>query len=127
MFQNKDCNTKDMGYIYCITNKINQKKYIGKTTFSVEKRWNEHLTDCKRKHLEKRALYEAMNKYGVDNFTCEELCECSNDILDIKEQEYIEMFQTYHYGYNLTIGGDGKILYNYKDIVEYYLNDVFKE
>ena len=123
MFRNKAYITIDMGFIYCITNKINQKKYIGKTTFSVEKRWNEHLNDYKRKHLEKRALYEAMNKYGANNFICEELCECSNDILDIKEQEYIELFQTYHYGYNLTIGGDGKILYNYKDIIEYYLNN----
>ena len=112
-----------MGYIYCITNKINNKKYVGKTTFSVEKRWNEHLKDHKRKHLEKRALYEAMNKYGVENFTCECLCECSNDILDVKEQEYIKLLQTYKNGYNLTIGGDGKILYNYDDIVKYYINN----
>lgn len=66
-----------MGYIYCITNNINGKKYIGKTTFNVEKRWNEHLKDYKRKRSEKRALYEAMNKYGVENFTCEKICECS--------------------------------------------------
>lgn len=112
-----------MGYIYCITNNINGKKYVGKTTFNVEKRWSEHLKDYKRKRSEKRALYEAMNKYGVENFTCEKICECSNDILDVKEQEYIELLQTYKHGYNLTFGGDGKILYNYNNIVEYYVNN----
>jgi len=30
------------GFIYKITNNLNQKNYIGKTTYSVEKRWKEH-------------------------------------------------------------------------------------
>ncbi len=54
-----------MAYIYIIENDINDKKYIGKTTFSIEKRWAEHCRDCKREHLEKRPLYRAMNKYGI--------------------------------------------------------------
>ena len=32
-----------MGYIYKITNNINQKIYIGLTTLSVEERWKSHL------------------------------------------------------------------------------------
>lgn len=113
-----------MGYIYCITNMVNNKKYIGKTLNTVEHRWREHLKEHKRFRNEKRALYDAMKKYGIENFKCETLLECPDDILEYKEKEYIELFQTYHLGYNLTLGGDGKQLYNYDAIVSYYTNNI---
>lgn len=37
-----------MGYIYCITNVINSKKYIGKTTSTIEERFKEHCLDSKK-------------------------------------------------------------------------------
>lgn len=37
------------GYIYKITNKVNGKAYVGKTTDTVQVRWKEHLKDFKRK------------------------------------------------------------------------------
>ena len=56
-----------MAYIYKITNRINQKVYIGQTSFSVEKRWKEHVQDI-NKHLD-RPLYRALSKYGIENFS----------------------------------------------------------
>lgn len=62
-----------MGYIYCITNLINGKRYVGKTAYSIEKRFKEHCSDFCKRRCEKRPLYDAMNKYGIENFIVEEL------------------------------------------------------
>ena len=67
-----------MAYIYKITNDINNKIYIGKTNFSIEKRWKEHLKTYKRENIEKRPLYNAMNKYGIEHFHIEQIEETDN-------------------------------------------------
>ena len=109
-----------MGYIYCITNLINGKQYVGKTIYSVTKRFQEHCRDSKRKRCNKRPLYDAMNKYGIENFVVEELIECPNDELSSYEMMYIDKLGTYRYGYNATKGGDGSILFDYDKIIETY-------
>lgn len=109
-----------MAYIYCITNQINGKQYIGKTTYSVTKRFQEHCRDSKKARCEKRPLYDAMNKYGTENFIVEQILEC--DVLELSSYEimYIDKYDTYHNGYNATKGGDGSILFDYNKIIEYY-------
>ena len=109
-----------MGYIYCITNIINEKKYVGKTTYSITKRFKEHCSDAIKERCEKRPLYDAINKYGAENFKIEELIECPNEQLSQYEIMYIEKLSTYHYGYNATKGGDGSILFDYNKIIETY-------
>lgn len=112
------------GYIYKITNTKNNKVYIGKTIYSIEKRFEEHKKDAKRRGKEKRPLYNAMNKYGVENFNIEEVEKVfyteNGKELEEKEQYYIDLYDSYNNGYNATVGGDGKILYNYNEIVEKY-------
>lgn len=106
------------GYIYKITNTINQKAYIGKTVNSIEQRWKEHRKDYKRKQCEKRPLYDAMNKYGIENFTIELIEEVDIKELSDKEVYWIGYYDTYKNGYNATLGGDGKILYDYDLVAE---------
>lgn len=111
-----------MNYIYCITNQINGKRYIGKTTDSIQERFKEHCRDSKKERCNKRPLYDAMNKYGIENFIIEELEQIEDDsILSEREIYWIQELQTYgKNGYNATKGGDGKILYDHKEIIELY-------
>ena len=66
-----------MGYIYKITNKVNNKSYIGQTTRDdVTIRWKEHIKNSKRE--ERMVIYRAFRKYGIDNFLFSVLEECEN-------------------------------------------------
>lgn len=67
-----------MGTIYCITNKINNKMYIGQTARMLQERWKDHL-ESSRDLNNHRPLYLAMRKYGIENFSLTILEECSND------------------------------------------------
>ena len=113
--------------IYKITNKLNGKVYIGKTQFTIEERWIEHVRDSSRKRYEKRPLYDAFNKYGIENFKIEEIeTNIPDELINEKEQFYINQYRSYIgfedcNGYNATLGGDGK---KYK---EYIVEDVIKK
>lgn len=109
-----------MAYIYCITNRVNGKQYVGKTTESITKRFKEHCNDSKKERCEKRPLYDAMNKYGIENFIAEKLIQCEPDELDSYEKLFIEKLDTYNNGYNATKGGEGSILFDYKEIIKLY-------
>ncbi len=108
------------GYIYLIENKINNKKYVGKTTYSIKERFRQHLTDF-NKHLE-RPLYRAINKYGKENFEVVELECCEIEKLDEREKYWIKYYNTFHgEGYNATLGGEGSSYWNHDLIIETYL------
>lgn len=108
------------GKIYKIYNDINDKLYIGKTLSTLEERFKQHCNDRKRRQYEKRPLYNAMNKYGEECFHIELIEECEIELLSQRECYWIEHYNTYHYGYNATKGGDGRQLYDYNLIVELY-------
>ena len=112
-----------MAYIYLITNKINGKQYVGKTENTIDERWKEHKQDYKKERCEKRPLYDAMLKYGIENFEIKELeyLKEGGKLLSDRETYWIEKLGTYgSNGYNATKGGDGKTLYNYQEIIKLY-------
>ena len=108
-----------MAYIYQITNDINGKIYIGKTERTIEERFKEHCRDYLRRDFEKRPLYRAMKKYGIEHFHIELLEE--TDFPEEQEVFWIEQKRSYKEGYNATFGGDGKHYVDYDLVIAMYL------
>lgn len=91
--------------VYCHTNKINGKKYIGITSQKPTKRWG---VDGKKYH-DCPKFYNAIQKYGWDNFYHDILfTNLSKNEACEKEVELIELYNTNdkNCGYNITSGGD---------------------
>ena len=107
-----------MAYIYQITNTINGKQYIGKTELNIEKRFKEHCRDAFKNCNEKRPLYAAMRKYGIEHF----IVECIEETNNPNEREiyWINEKNTYHNGYNATLGGDGTKYIDEQQVINAY-------
>lgn len=91
--------------IYKITNRVNGKVYIGQTTMSLTKRWRYHCTPSSSYC---RLLHRAIQKYGRENFTVEQIdVACDRDELDWKETYWISFYDSMNRdkGYNLLSGG----------------------
>lgn len=96
------------GYIYKITNKINGKVYIGQTTRTVEKRFQEHLKASTANAVKHLPLYRAINLCGKENFEAIVLDEAdSQEDLNDKEIYWIAFYDSMHQGYNILSGGQG--------------------
>ena len=107
-----------MAYIYQIKNDINDKVYIGKTEFSLEKRFKEHCRDAFKNRNEKRPLYAAMRKYGIEHFHIKLIEETDNP--EERERFWIENKRSFKLGYNATLGGDGSKYLDYDLIISTY-------
>lgn len=94
-----------MGIIYKIQNKLSGKLYVGKTCTTIANRWSHHLDDYLKKDWH---LYRAMRKYGIENFEIEPIEQCPDDLLNERETYWIEKLDTFHNGYNETLGGEGR-------------------
>lgn len=90
-------------YIYIIKTPCSNKVYIGQTRRNIEQRFKEHKTrDIDTK------LAQAFDKYGLNNFTCElleTLPNASEEQLNEREIYWIQYYNSYYQGYNMTPGG----------------------
>ena len=111
--------------VYCHTNKINGKKYIGITAQTLEQRCRANGNGYMSAN--QRVFFSAIKKYGWDNFDHEILAEgLSQEEAKRKEIELIAEFHTYIgdpecNGYNMTRGGEGS--YKYETEEERYQAD----
>lgn len=91
--------------VYCHTNKINGKKYIGITSQRPEDRWG----TCGNKYISTPHFYSAIQKYGWDNFNHEILYDnlSKEQACDI-EKTLIKQYDTQNRekGYNILEGGN---------------------
>lgn len=98
------------GMIYCYTNKVNGKKYVGQTINTLTVRSKTDGSGYSTKYK----FGKAIAKYGWEMFECEVLETVESDTESIKEQLdalerfYVAKFDSYKNGYNSTPGGGGK-------------------
>lgn len=114
-----ETNDQVKGEIYCITNILNQRMYVGQTVthrknrgkwrpFGSIGRFKDHVSEamCNTKKKQCWYLNSAIRKYGSDQFEVKLLESCEVNELDEKERYYIAQFGSiYPNGYNLTAGG----------------------
>ena len=105
--------------IYKITNKVNDKSYIGLST-NIERRFidHKHLKDCSRNKNKLKILYQAFLKYGIENFDFSIIELCPVEKLSERERYWVAFYDTYYNGYNATVGGDGFTIIDHKAVIE---------
>lgn len=107
------------GYIYKVTNIINNKVYIGQTYYI-----NRRIKDHKRNAYHNPHFKNAINYYGIDNFKFEILWQGQNKnrFLLKKILNHLEIFWIARYQsnqkdkrYNANAGGDGNVGLKYSE------------
>ena len=100
------------GKIYLITNDINSKVYVGQTIQTLNKRFNGHCCYSKSDRSVNMYIKRAIHKYGRDKFHIQLIEECPVNILDEREKYWINFYNSYNTGYNLTLGGQDSNYFN---------------
>jgi len=103
--------TQRVWTIYCITNTINCKLYIGQSVKGAERRFYEHVYDAKMGYMKCPHLYSAIRKYGSEHFAFKTLFFVnSQQKADELEIDLIAKYETCKNGYNVALGGAGGML-----------------
>lgn len=93
--------------IYKLTNRINNKVYIGQSVHPEKRLW-EHENRAKN-NTDNYPIHMAINKYGIENFNFE-IIEWTSDY-DNRESYYIKEYNSIApNGYNVLEGGHSPIM-----------------
>ena len=99
---------EEVGIIYGWYNTLKDMWYVGQTV-DPERRFKQHINDAINKK-DNNIFHRALKKYGLDNFVyCILEDNILRDNLNMKEIEWIEYYDSYYSGYNLTLGGGGTV------------------
>lgn len=96
--------------VYCATNTVNGKKYIGKTVNELRFRVRAHFYDAMRPGGKSDLpFHRAIRKYGREAFTWSILYvgDSNNDIIAAEIRLIAENKTASPHGYNATYGGEG--------------------
>lgn len=108
-----DIRLKNKPAIYCITNKIDGKVYVGKTKCPW-RRCHHYKYDFKNRRGDQINNYmmRAMEKHGYENFTYTILEFCSVEDSSERELFWMDKFNSTHrdYGYNLRRDSSTKMI-----------------
>lgn len=97
------------GYIYCISNIHNDKKYIGQVVaWKGKDRLVEHYRQAHYGYYPVTKFRNVLRKYPLEDFSVETIdCAYSKEELSEKEIYWIAKYDSFHNGYNSSLGGDG--------------------
>lgn len=113
---------EEVGIIYGWYNIKSGKWYIGQT-IDEESRFKRHIKDAFN-IKDNIYFHRALRKYGLESFV---YCILEENILrenlNMKEQEWIEYYDSFYDGYNMTTGG-GQIIFS--EEVKRKLSESFK-
>jgi group I intron endonuclease len=91
--------------IYLIRNRINNKKYIGQSIRLTERK-QDHFHTLRNNTHHNTHLQNAFNIYGENNFEFKIIYECNPEELNELEEYFIDLYDAYTDGYNMTVGGE---------------------
>jgi group I intron endonuclease len=96
-----------MACIYKVTNKVNNRCYVGFTHHTAAERFKRHIIDSKRTDF---PFHKAIQKYGPQSFVVEVLEESENAEYLLNERESFWIAQNSN-SYNIQMGGGGRQVY----------------
>ena len=103
--------------IYKFQNKITCQVYIGQST-NLEERYRKHIRDGNLYNTNK--FYKAVEQWGWDNFSYEVIELCDRNELNDREKFWINYYDSFRHGYNMTKGGSNKYSVDEKKIYNLY-------